>query len=81
MEGKVAVFGSEDFVMPFSALGVDTYPTTGAAGEVAEVFLHGLGHASAGILHKGEARDAVIGSRPAVELLHLTRGHKALHGG
>ena len=26
MEGKVAVLGGADFVMPFSALGVDTYP-------------------------------------------------------
>jgi vacuolar-type H+-ATPase subunit F/Vma7 len=25
MEGKVAVLGNADFVMPFSALGVDTY--------------------------------------------------------
>ena len=25
MESKVAVFGGEDFVMPFSALGLDTY--------------------------------------------------------
>jgi V/A-type H+-transporting ATPase subunit F len=26
MQGKVAVLGDTDFVMPFSALGVDTYP-------------------------------------------------------
>ena len=26
MEGKVAVLGDADFVMPFSALGADTYP-------------------------------------------------------
>ncbi|MHC4638068.1 MAG: V-type ATP synthase subunit F [Planctomycetota bacterium] len=26
MEGKVAVLGSSDFTMPFSALGLDTYP-------------------------------------------------------
>ena len=26
MEGKVAVLGNADFVMPFSALGVDTFP-------------------------------------------------------
>jgi len=32
MEGKVAVLGDEDFVMPFSALGVDTF----AAGETPE---------------------------------------------
>ncbi len=27
MEGKIAVIGDTDFVMPFSALGVDTYST------------------------------------------------------
>ena len=27
MEGKVAVLGGADFVMPFSALGLDTFPT------------------------------------------------------
>jgi len=32
MEGKVAVLGSADFVMPFSSLGLDTY----TAGETAE---------------------------------------------
>ena len=32
MEGKIAVLGDTDFVMPFSALGVDTYP----AGETPE---------------------------------------------
>jgi V/A-type H+-transporting ATPase subunit F len=26
MEGKIAVLGDTDFVMPFSALGMDTYP-------------------------------------------------------
>ncbi len=26
MEGKVAVLGDEDFVMPFRALGLDTFP-------------------------------------------------------
>ena len=26
MEGKVAVFGGADFVMPFSTLGLDTFP-------------------------------------------------------
>ena len=26
MQGKIAVLGDTDFVMPFSALGVDTYP-------------------------------------------------------
>jgi V/A-type H+-transporting ATPase subunit F len=28
MQGKIAVLGDTDFVMPFSALGVDTYTTT-----------------------------------------------------
>ena len=28
MEGKIAVLGSADFVMPFSALGLDTYPVS-----------------------------------------------------
>ena len=32
MEGKIAVLGDTDFVMPFSALGVDTY----SAGQTAE---------------------------------------------
>jgi vacuolar-type H+-ATPase subunit F/Vma7 len=32
MEGKVAVLGDADFVMPFSAMGVDTF----VAGETAE---------------------------------------------
>jgi vacuolar-type H+-ATPase subunit F/Vma7 len=35
MEHKVAVLGDTDFVMPFSALGVDTYP----AGQTAEQIL------------------------------------------
>jgi len=36
MEGKVAVLGDADFVMPFSALGLDIYPVTGQAGDIAE---------------------------------------------
>ena len=36
MEGKVAVLGDSDFVMPFSALGLDTYPVSDAPGEIAE---------------------------------------------
>jgi len=36
MEGKIAVLGSTDFVMPFSALGVDTYPVGQLAGDIAE---------------------------------------------
>ena len=35
MEGKVAVLGSADFVMPFSALGLDTYPVGDGADETA----------------------------------------------
>ncbi len=36
MEGKIAVLGSTDFVMPFSALGVDTYPVGLTAGDITE---------------------------------------------
>lgn len=37
MEGKAAVLGSPDFVMPFSALGLDTFPTEPDAASVEEV--------------------------------------------
>ncbi len=36
MEGKVAVLGDADFVMPFSALGVDTYSVGQAAEQLLE---------------------------------------------
>jgi vacuolar-type H+-ATPase subunit F/Vma7 len=36
MEGKIAVLGDTDFVMPFSALGVDTYAVGGAHEHVTE---------------------------------------------
>ena len=36
VEGKVAVLGDADFVMPFSALGLDTYPVEADAAEVTE---------------------------------------------
>ncbi|MBN2270417.1 MAG: hypothetical protein JXN61_07380 [Sedimentisphaerales bacterium] len=36
MEGKVAVIGSSDFVMPFSALGVDTFAVGETPQEIAE---------------------------------------------
>jgi len=36
MESKVAVLGSADFVMPFAALGLDTYPAGEGRGEVIE---------------------------------------------
>ena len=36
MEGKVAVLGGADFVMPFSALGLDTFPTESDAASVEE---------------------------------------------
>ena len=36
MEGKVAVLGNADFVMPFSTLGVDTYAVSDAPDEVME---------------------------------------------
>ena len=35
MEGKAAVLGSADFVMPFAALGLDTFPTESDAERVA----------------------------------------------
>jgi len=36
MESKVAVLGDADFVMPFSALGVDTFATGEGRGEIAD---------------------------------------------
>ena len=36
MKGKVAVLGDADFVMPFSALGLDTYPAGQKKAELAE---------------------------------------------
>ena len=36
MEGKVAVLGSADFVMPFAALGLDTFATESIAAKVEE---------------------------------------------
>jgi vacuolar-type H+-ATPase subunit F/Vma7 len=36
MEGKIAVLGDTDFVMPFSALGLDTYPTGLNEGDITE---------------------------------------------
>ena len=36
MEGKVAVLGDADFVMPFSALGLDTYPVGQADEDIIE---------------------------------------------
>ena len=36
MESKIAVLGGTDFVMPFSALGVDTYPVGLTAGDIDE---------------------------------------------
>ncbi len=36
MQGKVAVLGDADFVMPFSALGVDTYPVGDATDQTIE---------------------------------------------
>jgi vacuolar-type H+-ATPase subunit F/Vma7 len=34
-EGKVAILGQEDFVMPFSALGADTYAVSDISDEIA----------------------------------------------
>jgi len=36
MDGKVAVLGSADFVMPFAALGLDTFATEPQADKVAQ---------------------------------------------
>jgi vacuolar-type H+-ATPase subunit F/Vma7 len=36
MEGKVAVLGDRDFVMPFSALGVDTFEVGDDGSQIAE---------------------------------------------
>ena len=36
MEGKIAVLGDADFVMPFSALGVDTYSVGQTSEEIIE---------------------------------------------
>lgn len=36
MEGKVAVLGDADFVMPFSALGLDTFPVGTSRDETIE---------------------------------------------
>jgi len=40
MQGKVAVIGSSDFVMPFSALGVDTFPVGETPEQMAETAKH-----------------------------------------
>ncbi len=37
MEGKVAILGDADFVMPFSALGVDTYTVGQTDEEMVEI--------------------------------------------
>ena len=36
MEGKIAVLGDADFVMPFSAMGLDTFAASEGAGDIAE---------------------------------------------
>ena len=36
MEHKIAVLGDTDFVMPFSAMGLDTFPTADTRDEIAE---------------------------------------------
>ncbi|HUW18669.1 MAG TPA: V-type ATP synthase subunit F [Sedimentisphaerales bacterium] len=36
MKGKVAVLGDADFVMPFSALGLDTFPVGQADADITE---------------------------------------------
>ena len=37
MEGKVAVFGDSNFVMPFAALGLDTFEAAGTTAETLEI--------------------------------------------
>ena len=37
MDGKAAVLGDADFVMPFAALGLDTFETAGTAAETLEL--------------------------------------------
>jgi vacuolar-type H+-ATPase subunit F/Vma7 len=36
MQGKVAILGSADFVMPYSALGVDTFPVEDKAEQIVQ---------------------------------------------
>jgi len=36
MEGRIAVLGDTDFVMPFAALGVDTYAVGGAPEQITD---------------------------------------------
>jgi V/A-type H+-transporting ATPase subunit F len=36
VEGKIAILGDADFVMPFSALGLDTYPVTQGTEQLTE---------------------------------------------
>ena len=37
MEEKIAVFGNTDFVMPFSALGLDTFAVSGNREQIVEI--------------------------------------------
>lgn len=36
MQGNIAILGDTDFVMPFSAMGLDTYATSDTADDIAE---------------------------------------------
>jgi vacuolar-type H+-ATPase subunit F/Vma7 len=36
MQGKIAILGDTDFVMPFSAMGLDTYAVTDTASDITE---------------------------------------------
>ena len=36
MQGKIAILGDTDFVMPFSAMGLDTYATSDSAEDINE---------------------------------------------
>ena len=66
MEGKVAVLGDSDFVMPFSALGLDTY----AVGDTREQMLE-----SAGQVVEGRYALVVVAENiaPTVEEVFSTR--------
>ncbi len=60
MEGKIAVLGDTDFVMPFSALGVDTYPVGRTTEQITE---------SAGKIMEGKYALVVVAQNvaPAVQ--------------
>lgn len=59
MEGKVAVLGSGDFVMPFAALGLDTFATETTSEKVVETAQRILkGHYALIVMSENVARAA-----------------------